>query len=117
MEACLVGSILTETTMNSIYNLKFMIRKALWGLFGFLCVVVSLYPIKYFFGAKNVGLLSMKSPELLSDTFWNIGFYGHIVFGGIALLIGWTQFSKRLRTKRIKLHRNLGKVSRVGDLF
>ena len=87
-----------------------MIRKALWGLFGFLCVVVSLYPIKYFFGAKNVGLLSMKSPELLSDTFWNIGFYGHIVFGGIALLIGWTQFSKRLRTKRIKLHRNLGKV-------
>ena len=85
-------------------------KKVKWIVFGFLSVLVSLYPIKYFFSAKNVGLLSSKSEELLADQFWNIGFFGHISFGGIALLIGWIQFSDKLRLKNIKLHKNIGKL-------
>ena len=38
------------------------------------------------------------------------GFYGHIIFGGIALGIGWLQFNQRLRIRNLSLHRNLGKV-------
>lgn len=59
---------------------------------------------------KQFGLLSSKSIELLNDNLWNIGFYGHITFGGIALLIGWLQFSNKLRIKKTELHRTIGKI-------
>lgn len=52
----------------------------------------------------------MKPTVTLKSTLWNIGFYGHIIFGGIALLIGWLQFSKKLRLKNLKLHRAVGKT-------
>ncbi len=76
-------------------------------------------PISYqvFPWGQKVGLLATKSPELLLDGLWNIEFYGHIVFGGISLLVGWTQFNKRLRTKRVKLHRNVGKVYSVSAVI
>jgi len=59
---------------------------------------------------RRFGLLSTKTQALLSDQIWNIGFYGHIILGGIALLIGWTQFSASLRKKRMNLHRTIGKI-------
>ena len=59
---------------------------------------------------KTNGLLSSKSPELLADTVWATAFYTHISFGGIALLTGFSQFSKRLRKNRLPLHRALGKI-------
>lgn len=40
----------------------------------------------------------------------------HITLGGIALLIGWTQFSVKLRTKKLKLHRQVGKVYVIAAL-
>lgn len=75
-----------------------------------MCVLVGLYPIIYFLVDRHFGLLSTKTQALLSDQIWNVGFYGHIVFGGIALLIGWTQFSSKLRLARAELHRKLGKA-------
>ncbi len=87
-----------------------MMKKTLWVLFGFLSVSIGLYPIIYFVQDRKFGLLSTKSDALLSDVFWNIGFYTHIIFGGIALLAGWSQFSPRLRRTRLSLHRNLGKI-------
>lgn len=85
-------------------------KKTLWVLFGFLAVSIGLYPIIYFVQDRKFGLISTKSEALLSDVFWNVGFYTHIIFGGLALLIGWTQFSPRLRRTRLSLHRNLGKI-------
>ncbi len=82
----------------------------LWGLFGFLAVGVGLYPSLYLINERNFALLSGKSQALLANVLWNIGFYTHIFFGGIALLIGWLQFSKRLRNKQLSLHRNIGKA-------
>lgn len=88
-------------------------RKIAWFVFAFLAIGVSLYPFLYiFYGFKgiDVGLRLSKDTELLGNLLWNVGFYGHVTFGGIALFTGWSQFSKKLRRKRLQLHRNLGKV-------
>ncbi|HCE55234.1 MAG: DUF2306 domain-containing protein [Lutibacter sp.] len=85
-------------------------KKATWILFGFLSVIVGLYPIIYFLIERRFGLLSSKSAELLNNNLWNICFYGHIILGGLALLIGWLQFSPKLRRTNIKLHRIIGKI-------
>ena len=87
-----------------------VIDKIIWYTFGALCVMIGLYPIIYFLIDPHFGLLSSKSQELLNDQLWNIAFYGHIVLGGVALLIGWIQFSAKLRNSRIELHRTIGKI-------
>ena len=79
-------------------------------IFAIACVGVGLYPLLYLFIDNSVGLLSTKSPELLEQMDWRIAFYNHIALGGIALLTGWSQFNSRLRTKRLTLHRRLGKI-------
>ena len=85
-------------------------NKVAWFVFAFLAIGVGLYPLLYVLADGKIGLLQSKSDALLTSTVWNIGFYGHITFGGIALLTGWSQFSRKLRNKRLQLHRNLGKV-------
>jgi len=85
-------------------------KKLAWVIFGVLAVVVSFYPFTYYLADEPVALLLSKSAELLSSNIYNIFFYMHITFGGIALLIGWLQFSKKLRRKYINLHRWIGKI-------
>ena len=85
-------------------------NKVSWFVFVVLAVAVGLYPLIYFFVDREFGLLASKSDELLTNTLWNIGFYGHILLGGLALLIGWIQFSKKLRNANLKMHRNVGKL-------
>jgi len=51
-----------------------------------------------------------ESDELLASTVWNTAFYTHITMGGLSLLIGWLQFNKTFREKRIAVHRAIGKV-------
>lgn len=87
-----------------------MIKKIGWVFFTAFAIIIGLYPIIYFVINRSFGLLSSKSDALLQDNLWNIGFYAHIIFGGVALLIGWVQFSKKLRLKNITLHRNIGKL-------
>jgi uncharacterized membrane protein len=82
-----------------------------WILFAVLAISTGLYLLIYYIvDMHNKGLMSSKTKELLDNAVWHTAFYTHISFGGIALLIGWTQFSKRLREKYLKLHRNIGKV-------
>ena len=97
------------TTLN-ISKMKKVFNNITWWLFGLACTLIGLYPGIYFLVDRHFGLLSSKSQELLSDQIWNIAFYGHIVLGGIALLIGWIQFSEKLRKKRMGLHRTVGKI-------
>jgi len=87
-----------------------MIKKIGWVFFAVFAISIGLYPIIYFVMDRTFGLLSSKSDALLQDNLWNIGFYTHIIFGGIALLIGWIQFSKKLRLKNVTIHRNIGKL-------
>lgn len=92
-------------------------NKVAWFVFAFLAIGVGLYPLLYFFMDGKFGLLASKSDALLADVFWNIGFYGHILFGGVALLIGWVQFSKKLRNANLQGHRTIGKVYVVAALI
>ena len=92
-------------------------NKVVWIVFAFLAISIGLYPLMYLFISSEFGLLASKTAELLSNTVWRIGFYGHIAFGGLALLTGWSQFSKRLRAKRLGMHRNLGKIYTVSVLI
>jgi uncharacterized membrane protein len=85
-------------------------KKASWITIGILSTIIGLYPIIYFLFDRQFGLLSSKSVELLNDNLWNIAFYGHITLGGLALLIGWLQFSFNLRINKTELHRTIGKI-------
>ena len=86
------------------------VQRIIWIIFIILCILVGIYPALYSVMPEDQGLLSTKSAELLASTFWRVQFYTHISFGGLALLIGWVQFSKKIREKNITLHRNIGKV-------
>lgn len=93
--------------MNSIGN------KIAWFFFGFFAVGVSLYPLLYGYLAYigvDEALRASKTAELLANAIWNTGFYTHISFGGLALLVGWVQFSKRFRNANLKRHRAIGKM-------
>ena len=94
-----------------------LIYKSKWFLFGALSMSVGLYPILYFLIDRHFGLLSSKNQELLNNLVWNSAFYGHIILGGIALLVGWTQFSPRIRRNWIKLHRSIGKLYIIAVLM
>jgi uncharacterized membrane protein len=87
-----------------------MAKKVLWILLVALAIIIGLYPSIYFLMDRKFGLLSSKSAELLTNIFWNIGFYTHIVLGGIALLVGWTQFSSKIRIRNLALHKQIGKI-------
>ncbi|MBD8490171.1 DUF2306 domain-containing protein [Echinicola sp. CAU 1574] len=97
--------------------MKKIINKTTWWIFGSLCVMIGLYPLIYFLMDRHFGLLSSKSQELLANLSWNIGFYGHIILGGLALLVGWTQFSSQWRKRKPKLHRNVGKLYIIAVLI
>lgn len=92
-------------------------KKASWILIGIMGTLIGLYPLIYFLVDRRFGLLASKSAELLSDTVWNIAFYGHILLGGFALLIGWLQFSSKLRKRRITIHRTIGKLYVIAVLI
>ena len=92
-------------------------KKALWILVGIMGTSIGLYPLIYFLVDRRFGLLASKSAALLSDTVWNIAFYGHILLGGLALLIGWLQFSSKLRKRRINIHRTIGKIYVIAVLI
>ena len=92
-------------------------NKVAWIVFVFLAIGIGLYPLIYVFATEDFGLLLGKSKEILASQIWNLAFYGHISFGGLALLSGWSQFSKKLRAKRLNLHRNLGRIYVVSALI
>ena len=92
-------------------------KKLLWILFGALCILFSLYPIKYILAEKPILLLTTKPKELLATYSYTVAFYFHIVFGAIALLIGWLQFIKSIRLRYGYLHRLIGKCYLISVLL
>ena len=94
-----------------------MKKKILWVLFAVLAVLIGLYPLKYLLSGGKVGILNGKPDWLLNSEVWNISFYTHIVFGGVALLIGWLQFNTKLRLKKAHIHKIVGKIYVVSVLL
>lgn len=85
-------------------------KKSIWWAFAVLCMLIGLYPFTYLLIDEKIGLLSTKPEALLANASWQVGFYVHIFLGGIALLVGWAQFSQKWRSKRPDLHRLIGKI-------
>ena len=81
-----------------------------WFLFGFFAIGVGLYPLFYLLFDMSQGFLSTKGEAILANEVWHYFFYQHILLGGIALLTGWTQFSQKIRSRALNVHRLLGKV-------
>jgi len=88
-----------------------------WIAFAVMAIAIGLYPLLYFILDREFGLLASKSDALLSNVIWNIGFYGHILFGGLALLVGWIQFNKNFRNANLKRHRIIGKIYMIAVLI
>jgi uncharacterized membrane protein (DUF2068 family) len=89
-----------------------MKRKRLsWILLAGLAILIGLYPLVYLSSQmRTQGFLQTKSAELLASKMYLTVFFTHISFGGIALLIGWSQFSTQFRAGHLRLHRSLGTV-------
>lgn len=88
-----------------------------WIVFAIMAIAIGLYPLLYFILDREFGLLASKSDALLSNVIWNIGFYGHILFGGLALMVGWIQFNKNFRNANLKRHRIIGKIYMIAVLI
>lgn len=82
-------------------------------LFIIICVLalmVGAYPLIYVFVEHEYTFLGTKIPEVLHNLIWRISFFLHIIFGGLALFIGWRQFGPKFRNKYPAVHRVIGKV-------
>jgi len=92
-------------------------NKFAWIAFAIMAISIGLYPLTYFLIDREFGLLASKSDALLSNVFWNTGFYGHILFGGLALLIGWVQFHKGFRNSNLTRHKMIGRLYMISALI
>lgn len=87
-----------------------MKKKIFWVLFAVLSILIGLYPLKYLLIHGRVGILNGKPEWLLNSGIWNAAFYTHIILGGVALLIGWIQFSEKIRFDKPRIHKSTGKI-------
>ena len=85
-------------------------KKVLWTIVIILAILISLLPFTYLIKDAQQGFFEIKDAAVLKNIFWQTGFYTHIFSGGIALMIGWLQFSKKRIINNIKWHRVIGKV-------
>lgn len=94
-------------SMNIKWLSRFAIVVAYLPLISFI-IFIGLYPLQFFLSDGTVGILNMKSDTLLKDKVWKTFFNTHIIFGGLALLVGWIQFNKYIRNNYRRLHRIVG---------
>lgn len=91
------------------------IEKISNGLVIFFAVVLSISAIVRFFvldpATSNTTLVEqgMQMYDFHHKP-WNLVLSAHIITASLAIVIGPFQFFKRLRNKRLQLHRNLGKI-------
>lgn len=78
-------------------------------LIAFFGIAIGLYPMVYLIAPAAIPFWLSKA-NLTGEIWWLTAFYAHILGGGVALLLGWTQFLPRLRARRVALHRLLGKI-------
>lgn len=92
-------------------------KKLLFVIMCFFALLIGMYPLIYFFLEHKYTFLGSKSSEILRNQIWNFAFFAHIIFGGIALFIGWRQFGVQFRTQHLKWHRFIGRVYVIAVLI
>lgn len=85
------------------------IQKASWILVVFLAVLIGFYALSMAFitDARNEFVVGILESSFL-------GSFLHFLGGGIVIIIGASQFSKRLRTSQPRVHRTLGLIYITG---
>lgn len=91
----------------NIKRIRFSVGYFLLAIFA---IFIGLYPLRFIGLDYDDSLLGNKPTDLLDSSIYLTAFYTHIFLGGLALLSGFTQFFKKIRTKRLILHKLLGKV-------
>lgn len=75
-----------------------------------LAILTAFYPAVFAFVPSTRGVFTTK-PDALLDSVWYVPlFMLHIGFGAVAIMAGSTQFFDRIRIKKPKVHRTLGKI-------
>jgi uncharacterized membrane protein len=85
-------------------------NKAFWTIFVLLCLLVGLYPLTMVISSTEFPTLISKSVSTFQKEVYFLSFYVHVIFGGIALLIGWVGFIEKFREGNMQLHRLIGKM-------
>jgi hypothetical protein len=65
--------------------------------------------LRYTAFETDAGFLRIKQ-QYISNSVWLTSFYIHSFTAGLTLFAGFTQFSSKLRTSQIKLHRGFGYI-------
>lgn len=97
--------------VNKITNTTGYIFLAVFAIF------IGLYPLRFIGLPYEEGLLGSKPSWLLENQFYLLAFYVHIFLGGLALIVGFSQFFPKLRKRKLALHRTLGKIYVVAVLL
>jgi uncharacterized membrane protein len=87
-----------------------MIKKVSWALFAFFAILIGTMPFIMLSKGMKFGIEEAKDTALYLNLFWKNSFYVHVIVGGLPLLLGWTQFIPKLRTKYPNVHRFIGKI-------
>jgi uncharacterized membrane protein len=87
-----------------------MTKNVSWALFAFFAMLIGVLPFIILSKGMKFGVEETKDITLYTNLFWKNSFYVHVIVGGLPLLLGWTQFIPKLRTKYPKVHRFIGKI-------
>jgi uncharacterized membrane protein len=86
-----------------------LIKTILLALIILLALLTAAYAFNYFQFAET-DFLKNKESALRTSVPWQIGFYLHVGFGGVALLLGGFQFVGTIRDRFTQWHRRCGVV-------
>lgn len=75
-----------------------------------LCLIIGIYPLAYVLTDDRFGLLQSKPDAVVGSSWWRLGFHAHILSGGVALSVGWSQFVHGWRTRFPRVHRAVGRL-------
>lgn len=69
-----------------------------------------LFPLLFLLKDAQFELINSENSYQLSNSFMIIGFYPHSIFSGIALLIGWLLFNKKLLNNHFRSYLIIAKI-------
>lgn len=93
-----------------------MLHKIGYFLLFFLAFGVALFSMRYW-SFEVTDILHFKTEEVLANGVYRAAFYGHVIFGPIALMAGPFQFLPKFRNRNLKAHRLIGFVYIVACLL
>jgi len=77
------------------------------SIYGFFCFLMLKITLQYFPVNFDVAFLRIKQQYIIHPHY-RVAFYIHVTFSMFSLFAGFTQFSKRIRTKQPQTHKIAG---------